>query len=440
MTKTNKAHPAGLYLLFTTEMWERFSYYGMRALLVLYLTKEFANGGLGFSEERATLIYGFFTGFVYFTPLIGGWLADNYLGQRKSITIGGIVMMLGQFTLAFQQSVTFLYLGLFLLIIGNGFFKPNITVVVGDLYPKNDTRRDSAFTIFYMGINLGAFFAPLVTGYLALHYGYRYGFFAAGLGMMLGQLCYNVFGNKYLGEIGKSINREKRIELKKEEKPLTEHEKDRTWVIIVLVLFTVFFWAGFEQAGSSMTLYTDKYINRDVLGFNIPTEWFQSVNPLFIVLLAPIFSMVWSFLGRKGKEPSIPLKMGFGMIMLGVGFIFMLGAVIQRGGDVADDSIKANILFLVGAYLMHTMGELCLSPIGLSMVTKLAPVKLASLMMGVWLLSSFMANIAGGYIASYASKSGAFSVFLIIALVSIFLGLILFALNKWLSKKSHGLM
>ena len=316
----------------------------------------------------------------------------------------------------------------------------SLTVVVGDLYAPDDKRRDSAFTIFYMGINLGAFFAPLLTGYLAVTYGYRYGFLAAGLGMLIGQLIYNILGDKYLGDAGKypAIGRNSKGNV--EDKPLTLQEEDRTCVILILVIFTVFFWAGFEQAGSSMTLYTEKYIDRNFLGTVIPTEWFQSVNPLFIVLLAPLFSIFWSFLAGRGKEPSIPLKMGFGMILLGVGFIFMIGAVMQRGGDIPDESIKANILFLVGAYLMHTMGELCLSPIGLSMVTKLAPVKLASLMMGVWLMSSFVANIAGGYIASYASKAGAFTIFLMIAVVSILLGILLLTLNKWLTRKSHGLM
>jgi POT family proton-dependent oligopeptide transporter len=440
MSSIIKSHPKGLYLLFATEMWERFSYYGMRALLVLYLTKQYVNGGLGFADADATLIYGFFTGFVYFTPLIGGWLADNYLGQRKSITIGGLTMMFGQFCLAFQQSVTFLYIGLFLLVIGNGFFKPNITVVVGDLYDADDSRRDSAFTIFYMGINLGAFFAPLVTGFFAFRYGYRFGFLAAGVGMFIGQLVYNILGKKYLGESGMYPAKGKNSTGKIEDKPLTTEEKDRTWVIIVLVVFCTFFWAGFEQAGSSMTLYTEKYINRDVFGFTVPTEWFQSVNPLFIVLLAPVFSVFWSLLSSKGKEPSIPVKMGLGMILLGLGFILMIGAAMQRGGDSLDESVKANIMFLVGAYLLHTMGELCLSPIGLSMVTKLSPVKLASLLMGVWFLSSFVANIAGGYIASYASKAGALNMFISITLVSIILGIVLLFINKWLSKKSHGLI
>ena len=429
-------HPKGLYLLFATEMWERFSYYGMRALLVLYLTQQLINGGLGFTEENATLLYGLFTGCVYITPLIGGWLSDNYLGQRKAITIGGITMMFGQFCLASAATPFCLYTGLILLILGNGFFKPNISVLVGDLYEPNDPRKDSAFTIFYMGINVGAFFAPLVCGFLGEHYGYRLGFLVAGIGMLIGQVMFNTLGQRYLGDIGK-YPVSKNAETGKSD-ALTKEEKDRSWVIIIMVLFCVFFWAGFEQAGSSMTLYTDKYINRNVFGFEIPTSWFQSVNPMFIVLFAPVFSMMWAWLNRKGKEPSVPMKMGMGMVLLGVGFVLMVLACLQRGGNNPDEAVKANLLFLVGAYMLHTFGELCLSPIGLSMVTKLSPVKLASLMMGVWFMSSFVANIAGGFIASYASKMGAMSIFVAIAILSIVLGLVLMSLNKWLGKKSPG--
>jgi len=437
MAKSLNKHPKGLYLLFATEMWERFSYYGMRALLVLYLTQSVLEGGMGFSEENATLLYGFFTGLVYMTPIIGGWLADKYLGQRHSITIGGITMMLGQFCLASTNNVTMLYLGLFLLIIGNGFFKPNISVLVGDLYEPGDKRRDSAFTIFYMGINIGAGLSPLVCGWLGMLYGYRTGFLAAGIGMLIGQLIYNLIGPKYLGNLG-SVAVGNKNHPNAENHPLTKEEKDRTWVIIIIVLFCVFFWAGFEQAGSSLTLYTEKYINRNVFGFEIPTAWFQSVNSFFIVLLAPVFSTLWTFLATRNKEPGVPLKMGFGMIMLGVGFLLMVMACLQRGGDNPDETIKANLLFLVGTYLFHTFGELLLSPIGLSMVTRLAPVKLASLLMGVWFLSSFVANIIGGFVASYASRMGAMSIFITIAAVSVMLGLLLISLNKWLFRKSHG--
>ncbi len=455
-TVQQKGHPKGLYLLFFTEMWERFSYYGMRGILILYLTKTFLEGGLAFEEGTASLIYGWFTGFVYFTPLIGGWLADKYLGQRLSITIGGLTMMVGQLVLFSMGSHTGLYIGLLLLIIGNGFFKPNISTLVGGLYKDGDERRDSAFSIFYMGINLGAFLAPLVIGLLTdnifavkdeagnniISYGYRYGFLAAAIGMFLGQIAFNMLAQKYLGDLGKkpgSLNSTPNAdtgEVVDPNKPLTKQEKQRITVIFVYFLFAIFFFAGFEQAGSSLSLYTDKYIDRTLFGFTIPTSWFQSVNPLFIVLLAPLFSVFWS--SKTGKKLSTPIKMGVGMILLGVGFFFMLGAVAERGGNIADDTIKASLLWLVFTYLLHTIGELCLSPVGLSVVTKLSPPKLASLLMGVWLLASFFANVIGGYLASYVESMGAGNIFLYVSVFVIVCGLGLVLLNRKLVSMMHG--
>ncbi|MDD4489866.1 MAG: peptide MFS transporter [Paludibacter sp.] len=459
MTKGKKrtGHPKGLYLLFLTEMWERFSYYGMRGILILYLTKTYLEGGLNINAQSASLIYGFFTGFVYFTPLIGGWIADKWIGQRHAITIGGITMMLGQLTLFAFNTHAGLFAGLGLLIIGNGFFKPNISTMVGGLYEEGDVRRDSAFSIFYMGINLGAFMAPLVVGFLTdnlfagtvtneageviMSYGYRYGFLAAAVGMCLGQIFFNTLAQKYLGNIGKrpgslqasAINLEAPVD---PNKPLTKEEKQRITVIFVLFVFAIFFWAGFEQAGSSLSLYTDKYVDRVVFGYEIPTAWFQSVNPLFIVLLAPLFGMFW--VSKTGKKLTTPIKMGLGMVILGVGFFFMLGAVAERGGDVEDVSIKASLIWLVLTYLVHTLGELCLSPVGLSVVTKLSPPKLASVLMGVWLLSSFVANIVGGFLASSVESMGAGKIFLYVALFVIVCGIILISLNKKLLRMMHG--
>jgi POT family proton-dependent oligopeptide transporter len=362
----------------------------------------------------------------------------------------------GQLILFSIGSHTGLYLGLFLLIIGNGFFKPNISTLVGGLYKDGDERRDSAFSIFYMGINLGAFLAPLVIGFLTdnifavkdetgnniISYGYRYGFLAAAIGMFLGQIAFNMLAQKYLGDLGKkpgSLNSTPNAdtgEVADPNKPLTKAEKQRIAVIFVYFLFAIFFFAGFEQAGSSLSLYTDKFIDRNVFGFTIPTSWFQSVNPLFIVLLAPLFSVFWS--SEAGKKLSTPIKMGLGMILLGVGFFFMLGAVAERGGNIADDTIKASLLWLVFTYLLHTIGELCLSPVGLSVVTKLSPPKLASLLMGVWLLASFFANVIGGYLASYVESMGAGNIFLYVSIFVIICGLGLVLLNKKLVAMMHG--
>ncbi|WP_407403090.1 peptide MFS transporter [Chryseobacterium sp.] len=458
-TVQQKGHPKGLYLLFFTEMWERFSYYGMRAILILYLTKKLIEGGLGMSEQSATLLYGYFTGLVYFTPLIGGWLADKYLGKRLAITIGGITMMIGQFVLFGMNNNTGLYIGLALLIIGNGFFKPNISTLVGGLYPDGDDRRDSAFSIFYMGINLGALIAPFIIGYFtdnlfattnsdgSIAYGYRYGFLAAGIGMLIGQLVFNGLAKKYLGDLGlkpvggtedakdapvTSVNPITGKTLTKPE------ETQRISVIFILFLFAVFFWAGFEQAGSSLSLYTDKFIDRNVFGFEIPTSWFQSVNPIFIVTLAPLFAMFWS--SKLGKKLSTPVKMGVGMIILGIGFWFMLGAVAERNanGDIADIANKAGIMWLIMTYLFHTIGELCLSPVGLSVVTKLSPPKLASILMAVWMLSSSIANFIGGFLASVVETLGAGQVFTYISGFVIVCGLLLVVLSKPITKMMHG--
>ncbi|MBD3904846.1 peptide MFS transporter [Chryseobacterium sp. Ch-15] len=459
-TVQKKGHPKGLYLLFFTEMWERFSYYGMRAILILYLTKKLIEGGLGMDEQNATLLYGYFTGLVYFTPLIGGWLADKFLGKRLAITIGGITMMIGQFVLFGMNSTTGLYIGLALLIIGNGFFKPNISTLVGGLYPDGDDRRDSAFSIFYMGINLGALIAPFIIGYFtdnlfattnadgSIAYGYRYGFLAAGVGMFLGQIVFNTFAQKYLGDLGSKPVKNSSTDEKSTEassinpvtgKPLTKPEEgQRITVIFILFLFAVFFWAGFEQAGSSLSLYTDKFINRNVFGFEIPTSWFQSVNPIFIVTLAPLFAIFWS--SKLGKKLSTPVKMGVGMIILGIGFWFMLGAVAERNanGDIADIANKAGIMWLIMTYLLHTIGELCLSPVGLSVVTKLSPPKLASILMAVWMLSSSIANFIGGFLASIVETLGAGQVFTYISGFVIVCGILLLLLSKYISKMMHG--
>jgi len=439
-----KKHPPGLYLLFLTEMWERFSYYGMRAILVLYLTKSLIEGGLAMDEGTALMLYGFFTGAVYFTPLIGGWLSDRYLGQRKAVTIGGIVMAIGNLVLFSNASFAAVYIGLGLLIIGNGFFKPNISTIVGELYGPNDKRRDAAFTIFYMGINTGAFFSPLVIGLITdkwfatnvngvIEYGYRYGFLASAIGMVIGQILFNALGNRFLGDIGKKpvgkpqVSKTGVVESQK----LTKVEKSRTKVIFILTAIVIFFWAGFEQAGGALSIYTDKFVDRTVFGWEIPTSWFQSVNPLFIVLLAPLVSMLWVKLSNsKRGDLAVPTKMGLGMIMLGAGFIVLLFAIMQTGSDDANITVKANIMFIVFTYLLHTVGELFLSPVGLSFVSKYAPIKYASLLMAVWMASSFVANLVAGQLGAFTQSLGYFEVFSVIGAAVIVIGLILLSISK----------
>ncbi|MCL6587496.1 MAG: peptide MFS transporter [Anoxybacillus sp.] len=437
----SKKHPPGLYLLFFTELWERFSYYGMRAILVLYLTTALVSGGLGFKESVAMSIYGFFTGAVYFTPIVGGYLSDRFLGRRLAITIGGVTMAIGNFILFALNTKLGLYAGLLLLIIGNGFFKPNISTLVGELYGPNDKRRDGAFTIFYMGINMGAFFAPLVCGFLAedyfkttidgvVHYGFKYGFLAASIGMVIGQLLFNVFGNRYLGEIGKAPVGKSSAHAT-EKTPLTTKEKQRIAVILILACFIVFFWAGFEQAGSSLTLYTDKFVDKTIGSWTVPTSWFQSLNPFFIVVLAPVLSSLWVKLAnsKRGDLP-IPTKMALGMILLGLGFAVLLPAVLQTGSDEHHITTKANVFFIVFTYFLHTLGELCLSPVGLSMVSRIAPVRLASLLMGVWLAGTAVANILAGQLAAFTESLGYLEIFSLIGAVTIGLGFVLLLLSK----------
>lgn len=439
-----RKHPKGLYLLFFTELWERYSYYGMRALLVLYLTTAFVSGGLGVEPAQALSIYGIYTGSVYFTPILGGWLTDRYIGLRRAITIGGITMACGDFTIFLTHSQTGLYVGLALLVLGNGFFKPNISTLVGELYPRHDKRKDAAFTIFYMGINLGAFFAPLIAGYLAedlflrplndgtMHYGFKWAFLASSLGMITGQLIFSLLSKRFLGSIGLKPNKQLAEESNEiHDAPLSVKEKQRTRAILILACFVVFFWAGFEQAGSSFTLYTKNFIDREIFGYTIPVAWFQSVNPLFIIILAPILSGVWLRLSQsKRGDLNMTTKMGFGMILLGLGFMILIPAVMQTGSDEQNIVSRANIMFIIFTYLFHTLGELFLSPVGLSLVSKVAPVKIASLLMGVWMAAIGVASLLAGQLASLTATLGYLEIFATIGAVAIILGLTLLAISK----------
>jgi len=433
-------HPKGLFLLFATEMWERFSYYGMRALLVLSLVAgvESANPGFGFTNAEALRLYGLFTGFVYFTPLLGGWLADNYLGQRRSVIIGGLIMAAGQFTLAasIPGNLSLFYIGLVLLVIGNGFFKPNISSMVGDLYERGDARLDAGFTIFYMGINLGAFLAPLVCSTLGEDpgRGWSYGYFAAGCGMILSVIIQLVLAPRYLGDIGVVPSAQRsRSQSGGINEPLTAVELDRLRVIFMLFMFIVLFWAAYEQAGGLMNLYAAEKTDRTINGFEVPAGWFQSLNPLYIVLLAPVFSLLWVRLGAIGRNPPTPQKMMFGLVLTGIGFLAMVAAVFdqQAGG-------KASMWWLVIAYLFHTMGELCISPVGLSMITRLSPLKLASLMMGVWFLINFFANWIAGIIGSFAETLGEMAIFGGLAATLFVFAAVLWLLSGMLVRWMHG--
>ncbi len=603
---SKKKHPAGLKYLFGTEAMERFSYYGMRAILVLYLTAatEAANPGLGFDREHALAVYAIYTSLVYLTPLVGGMLADRFLGARKSIFIGGLVMMLGEFSLMLSSatSLNFLYLGLALLILGNGFFKPNASTIVGELYEKNDPRRDGAFTIFYMGINVGAFFSPLICGTIGQKFGYNYGFAAAAIGMLLGIVVFflgrkkfgaagfptgrkvdknssltkrdlidivwitvvtaiiavicvysldtvngamdaipanvksilavvvcvgaitGLFGLAYKGgdkellkkiaeakemlaqgNVDAAIEEVKAIEtddakaddakadeakaddaieakaddakaddakadetigeaeaktddaieadkaklaeyerlasmtdddIKAETKRIAISDMKSVAAVLIICLFVIFFWLGFEQAGGTMTLFAEEETDRMLFGFEVPASYFQSINPVFIVLLAPLFSSMWYKLDNSKYRFSVIYKMVIALCLLGLGFALLYAGqatvVRDESGAVTQG---ASMLFLVGVYFIHTCGELCLSPIGLSLVTKLSPARMVSLMMGVWLLSSCIANYFAGNLEAMLK---AYEVPLFLFLIGSSLGaaallfLVAFGLKKWM--------
>lgn len=435
---TKQGHPKALYMLFMVEMWERFNYYGMRALLALFMISTV----IGFSIATTSKIYGWFTALVYLTPVIGGYLADKYIGKRHSITIGAILMAAGQFTLASYDIIPArlaLGLGLVLIILGNGFFKPNISSIVGQLYEPNDPRRDGGFTIFYMGINLGAFFAPFVCGYLGEKIAWKYGFAAAGVGMVIGLVWYLLTQNKYLGDIGLHPVSQDTTENHDElNKPLTQEDWDKIKAIFTFVFFAVFFFAFFEQAGTSLTFFaeeaTNRWINLPIIGqWQVPTSYFQAVNPVFIVLLAPVFSKMWINMGRKGTEPSIPNKFGWGLFLQGLGFL-----IIAIAASLFLKSGPVGMIWIVALYLFCTLGELCLSPVGLSMVTKLAPAKFMSLLMGVWLMSSFFGNLLAGWLASYYESWKLTTLFSVPAALSIAFALVMWMMVHKVKYWMHG--
>jgi len=459
--RTFLGHPLGLYVLFFTEMWERFSYYGMRGLLKLYMvnylfvsSRQILQGSdarspgdpsavIGWDFIRnlidtnpdtpvgayASVIYGWYTGLVYLTPLLGGYIADKYWGQRKTVFIGGILMAIGQFILI---SDNWFFIGLLLLIIGNGAFKPNISTQVGNLYPAGDPRRDGAFTIFYMGINLGAFICNFICGTLAAVYGWRYGFAAAGVGMLTGLIVY-ALGQRYLAD-DNIMERKAQAALSDKpavKEPLNAEEKKRVWALVALCLLNVVFWAVYEQQGNTMQTWADeKTIWPVIFGFQVPSTWFQSFNPFFIFMLAPFFDMLWRWQAKNGKEPSSVAKMAIGSFILGLSFIIMVIGATSIGAD------KGSFLWPVVCTLMLTVGELYLSPIGLSLVTKVSPIRIVSMMMGMWFLSSFVGNILSGYVGLLYEKQilSSAEFFWLLTALGIITGIAMFAFKGPLKK------
>jgi proton-dependent oligopeptide transporter, POT family len=498
-----KVHPKALFFLFMVELWERFSYYGMRAFLVFYLTKEVATGAFGFDKPIGFAIYAAYGALVYLTPLAGGYLSDKLMGFRRAIIWGATLMAAGQFVLATSTGNAWLmYTGLALLVIGNGFFKPNISSLVGKFYGDGDPRRDGAFTIFYMGINMGAFLAPLTCGAVAELEGWKYGFLLAGIGMVTGLLIF--LYTVSTGVLGEHANPPKEADgsfvgfsklipvylgtllvvpvavylirpneyvadfLK--DTPLkdvslmdlllavvgtlsilymiflsfkyTFEERQRIWVIVVLLIFTTIFWTFFELAGSALNVFTDENVNKELLGFSLKASMFQGANAFFIMLFAPIFSLMWVKLAQSNLDPSAPVKFAIGLLLLGAGFL-----VLNIGKGFAVEGI-VPALFLILLYLLHTLGELALSPVGLSLVTKLAPTQIVGFMMGFWFLSSAIAHQAGKWISKATATEAAatkvetlnisLNVFNNVGLFSVGSGVLLLLFSPVLKKWMHG--
>jgi POT family proton-dependent oligopeptide transporter len=434
-TKEFFGHPRGLFVLFFTEMWERFSYYGMRAILVLYLVSQTdaTNAGLGWANESALALYGWYTMLVYVASIPGGWLADKFFGQKKSVLYGGILLVMGHSVLAIEEMWAF-YSGLSLIIAGVGMLKPNISTMVGGLYKPGDIRRDKGFTIFYIGINLGAFLSSIIVGYVGEVMGWHYGFGLAGIGMTLGLIQY-VLGQKYLKDVGNYLGSSKdEKELEAMNRPLTKIERDRVVVLFLSFFLVIVFWGAFEQAGGLMNIYAMENTNRILFGLEVPASWFQSLNAMFIIFLGTTVAAYWAKRKLRGKLSTSLFKMIIGLIIMGTGFFFMSAASSEF-----ESTGSSAMYWLVLAYLFHTVGELCISPVALSYITKLAPIKYASLMMGVYFAMTGFGNKLAGLLGESASTYGEFTIFTGIAVFCISFGLIVLLLRKKLEVLTHGI-
>jgi POT family proton-dependent oligopeptide transporter len=427
-------HPVGLFVLFFTEMWERFSYYGMRAILVLYLVAQTQgeNAGLGWSNGDALALYGWYTMLVYVASIPGGWIADKFLGQKKAVLYGGILLVAGHSILAVEQMWAF-YTGLGLIIAGVGLLKPNISTMVGGLYKQGDIRRDKGFTIFYIGINVGAFLAALIVGYVGETYGWHYGFGLAGIGMAFGLIQY-LAGQKHLRNVGNYLGASQNaVEKEAMNKPLTKIEKDRVVVLFISFLLVIVFWGAFEQAGGLMNIYASEKTNRMLMGWEVPASWFQSLNAMFIIFLGTSVALYWANRKLKGKLSTSLFKMIVGLIIMGTGFFFMTAAAGQY-----ESNGSSAMYWLVLAYLFHTVGELCISPVALSYITKLAPLKYASLMMGVYFAMTGFGNKLAGWLGEASESLGEYTIFTGIALFCVIFGSIVLLFRKKLEALTHG--
>lgn len=474
-----KNHPKGLAVLFGTEMWERFSYYGGRALLILYMTASVTgqNPGLEMSVKEAGALYALYVSGVYFTNLPGGWISDRFLGARNSVFWGGVIIALGNLTLGLTTGKPLFYLGLFLNCIGTGLLKPNVSTMVGSLYEEKDPRRDSAYSIYYMGINLGAFISPLVAGYVGQRIDWNWGFVVVGVGMILGLFLFK-WGGRYLGNAGMLHTNSNAANATPVNKNVwigtgaiiilivlmalgiiptnitslsnlmgillitlpamfmaylyfaggfNPNEKKRIIAIFIFYVAAALFWGAFEQAGSTLTLFADRNTNNSVFGKEFPSTWWQSINSMWILLLSPLFAILWLKLIKIGKEPSTPLKFAFGLLFAGLGFLLLVPAAL----NIESGDERVGVIWLLITYLLHTIGELCLSPVGLSAMTKLAPVKIVGSMMGIWFMGAALGNWIGGQVGGLFESFPLKQIFLYVFISSAAAGLIMFILTPW---------
>ena len=482
-------HPRGLATLFFTEMWERFSYYGMRALLILFMTATVDEGGLGFDIRLAGVVYGIYTALVYMTNLPGGWIADRFIGARRAVFVGGVIITLGHICLMFSH-IFFFYGGLFLVIIGTGLLKPNVSTMVGDLYTKVDKRREGGFSIFYMGINVGAFIAPLICGYLGQKVDWHYGFGAAAVGMFLGLVQYKMT-EKHLGEIGlpsnKALDNQALSNARQQlfmglgifaltasmlfglvyfgilninannlsllfggiyvvlcfgyfgslfmQTEWTEAERGRLKVIVVLFIAAALFWASYEQVGSTLNLFAKQFSENSLFGNEFPSSWWQSVHALLIIFLAPVFAGLWVYLAKRNQEPSIPVKFSVGLLFAGFSFLILVPAALFLA---ANTGAKVGPQWLFSVFFLQTLGELCLSPVGLSSMTKLAPQRIVGQMMGVWFLAASVGNFVSGQVSSYFETFPLAKIFFTVFAFAASLGVILFIFRKRLLTWAGG--
>ena len=415
-------HPKGLFILFFTEMWERFSFYGIRAILVLYMVDKIANGGFGWSDDKALMVLGVFQMSCYLTAIPGGMLADRWLGARKSVWFGCLFIMLGNFFLVVPQEWAF-FTGLTLIALGGGGLKPNISTILGRLYKDGDPRQESAFSIFYMGINVGAFLSGLVVGAIALKYGWHNGFLASGIGMLFGQFLY-IWGQRYLRHTDAVVAQTAEGTPRQ---PLTSAEWRRIGVIVFSFVSVIVFWAAFEQSGGLLNLYADRFTDRVIGPWTVPTPWFQSLNPLYIVALAPLMAMLWPWLAKRGKNPHAIVKMGVGTVIQGLGYLFMVAAVLQRDASATHQS---SMIWVALVYLSCTIGELWLSPVALSFITATAPKQMTSFIMGCYLAVTGISGFLASRIGCFAQGHGELKVFLGLVIGTTALGLLQLAFSK----------